>query len=213
MIAVAYVGFSISADDGRRIVDADFRPPVRRGDLPKLSDDVTHVAIIDGVILSDAAVGHREIIALLERGVKVIGGGSMGALRAAELSGFGMIGVGSVYEEYASGRAEGDDEVLLAFDPATLAPLSEPLINLRLNLSRAVELGVISRGGADAVLDRLRKLFYVERTVPAMMSIAERALASDEAAAFRSFVSDGLTDYKRNDAIAVLTLLNEFSSK
>jgi len=51
------------------------------------------VGIIDGVLLSDAAVGHREILNLLRRGIRVFGSGSMGALRAAELSTLGMEGI------------------------------------------------------------------------------------------------------------------------
>jgi len=54
-------------------------------DLP---DGVEVVGIVDGVILSDAAVGHREILSIVKEGIKVVGGGSMGALRAAELADF-----------------------------------------------------------------------------------------------------------------------------
>jgi hypothetical protein len=45
-----------------------------------------------------AAVGHREIISALKAGVCVVGGSSMGALRASELDSYGMIGVGRIYE-------------------------------------------------------------------------------------------------------------------
>ena len=37
-------------------------------------------------------------------GVRVYGAASMGALRAAELDAFGMVGIGKIYESYRVGR-------------------------------------------------------------------------------------------------------------
>ena len=44
-------------------------------------------------------------------GTQVFGAASMGALRAAELAPFGMIGVGAIFAAYRDGRLTGDDEV------------------------------------------------------------------------------------------------------
>ena len=77
---------SIPVPEARKVLDADYRPPIKRGDLPCLNDQVRYVGIIDGIFMNECSVGHREIIALLKRGVTVVGGGSMGALRASELS-------------------------------------------------------------------------------------------------------------------------------
>ena len=62
------------------------------------------IAIIDGVFHKEPAVSHKEILEAIKKGVTVVGGASMGALRASELDDFGMIGVGRVYHDYSNGR-------------------------------------------------------------------------------------------------------------
>src|SRR6185437_11071516 len=92
--------------------NAEIYPPVAAGDLlrlPLLPGDL--VAIVDGFYFQSASVRHKEILALLQRGVHVWGAGSMGALRAAELAPFGMRGFGAVFQAYCQGTIDGDDEV------------------------------------------------------------------------------------------------------
>src|SRR5688572_32760283 len=55
---------------------------------------------------------------LFRSGVRVFGAASMGALRAAELQPFGMIGVGQVFQAYRRGHLTDDDEVAVAHGPA-----------------------------------------------------------------------------------------------
>ena len=43
---------------------------------------------------------HREILYAMSEGIHVFGASSMGALRAAELHGLGMRGIGTVFEAY-----------------------------------------------------------------------------------------------------------------
>ena len=76
------------------------------------------IAIIDGYFERMAAVWHKEILLALERGIAVWGAASMGALRAAELAPFGMIGVGAIYRAFARGALDADDEVAVAHLPA-----------------------------------------------------------------------------------------------
>lgn len=201
---MVFLGPCLSHDKAREILDADYRPPVKRGDLTSLLPSVRTVAIIDGILLSDAAVGHREILGLLKQGVTVYGGGSMGALRAAELKDFGMIGVGRVFEEYASGRVEGDDEVVLAYDPYTQTALSEPLINIRLNLEAAVGENVLSREEEALLLDALKRTYYPKRSYTLMLDITRSALGSDIAEDLEDFMGTRGIDFKQNDAISVL---------
>ncbi|MFG2439695.1 TfuA-like protein [Streptomyces sp. NPDC048508] len=95
------------AEPGMRVC-----PPARHGDLiaDALRDGDT-VVLIDGVYHQAPALRHKEILAAMGRGVRVIGAASIGALRAAELAPFGMLGVGAVYTAYAQGKITGDDEV------------------------------------------------------------------------------------------------------
>jgi len=146
---------------------------------------------------------------LLDRGVKVYGGGSMGALRAAELSDLGMIGIGRIYEEYASGRVNGDDEVVLAYDPFSLRPLSEPLINLRLNLEAAAERGVIDGAAAERLISALKRTFYPKRTWDSLYQFAKQELKKNDFEALSNFLKNEGMDYKQNDAILLLKAVKE----
>ncbi|MET9867374.1 TfuA-like protein [Streptomyces sp. NPDC006386] len=112
---IVTLGPSCSAQEARRLLpDAEIRPPVEAGQIMHWglrAGDV--LLLIDGYFLQSRAVRHKEILTLLDTGVTVLGASSMGALRAAELSPYGMHGVGEVYRGYRCGRLLGDDEVTL----------------------------------------------------------------------------------------------------
>lgn len=204
-----FLGPSLPLEEAQAILDADYRPPVKRGDIGSIPRDVEVVGIIDGVLLNDAAVGHREILSLLNRGVKVLGASSMGALRATELADFGMVGIGRIYEEYASGRVEGDDEVVLSYDPFTLLALSEPLINIRLNLEKAREGGVIGQEVERALIDEMKKVFYPRRNFSLLIEMAEKIMGKNEAQKFKKFLQDETEDFKQKDAIFLLKAVKQ----
>jgi hypothetical protein len=211
MTAVVYLGMSLSHQEAKGLLKARYLPPVRRGDLPKLTDSVRMVGIIDGVFLSESAVGHREIIELLKRGVTVVGGGSMGALRAAELQDLGMIGVGRIFEMYRDGDIEGDDEVALVFDPETFEPLSEPLVNIRHFLSEAVHRGVLEAARAESYLLRVREIYYPRRSFDLLL----RMVKEDDEDLYKDLeimLRDSSFDLKRSDSLKVLNTMTELMS-
>jgi ribosomal protein S12 methylthiotransferase accessory factor len=186
-----------------QVLEADIRPPIRRGDLDTIPAGST-VAIIDGIFDQDLSVSPTEIRAAIRRGVRVYGASSMGALRAVEVP--GVHGVGRIYDLYRSGAIECDDEVALAFDPETLRPLSEPLVNVRHAVERLAKPGTISRRLAAAVVRAARRLPYAERTYPRILEavgLQDRAEAVQLAAMLASY------DLKREDA---LTLLEQLSN-
>jgi hypothetical protein len=121
------------------------------------------IAIIDGYFERMAAVWHKEIVFALERGIEVWGAASMGALRAAELRGVGMIGVGSIYTAFVRGELEADDEVAVAHLPAEhgYRAVSDALVNLRDGLARTPMLNPRSR---KLLVECARRRFYRERT-------------------------------------------------
>ena len=149
---IVYLGPSLSPEKAKTILAADYRPPVRRGDLKKaVKDGAKIIGIIDGTFFSDSPVGHKEILAVLKKGITVVGGSSMGALRASELDVFGMIGVGRIYECYRSARLEADDEVAVTYNPVTGEQLSEPLVNVRYQLKAAEQDGIITKSRARSL--------------------------------------------------------------
>src|SRR5207253_3073008 len=155
--------------------------------------------IIDGVFDQQLAVSPSEIRTALERGVRVFGASSMGALRAAEVP--GVVGIGRVYEMYRDHVIDSDDEVAITFDAQTLRPLSEPLVNVRHAVERLAKPGTISRDLASAIITAARKLPYFERVYPRILQAAgviNRAEASQLATMLASY------DLKREDAVTLL---------
>lgn len=112
----------------------ELRRPAICGDLLSLllgSEPPAVVGLVDGCFGTAPSVWHKEILALLAAGVRVLGGASLGALRAAELAYAGMEGVGMVHHAYRSGAIERDDAVMVLQASAELAfaPLSLALVD------------------------------------------------------------------------------------
>lgn len=214
MKIVVYTGTSISHRDARKILEAEYRPPVKRDDIRRLMKSPPDViGIIDGGFFDSAAVAHREIIEALKSGITVVGGGSMGALRASELDSYGMIGVGEIYEMYKNGILESDDEVAVTFDAETLEPLSIPLVNARRTVERALETGILTEEQASAIVDVARKLFYPERNYRNIVNecVKTGIIADSEKEKLLDFFMKHEVDVKRQDAVLVLEKIKELS--
>ncbi len=212
---VVFLGPSLPPAEARSIVgdSCELRPPIKRGDLPSLPDGVEIVAIIDGVFQNESAVGHREILDQIRKGVRLVGGGSMGALRASELDPMGMIGIGEVYRLYSRKEIEGDDEVALIFDPESLDALSEPLVNTRHNLRRANDSNIITQEEADLLLRRMGEIYYPKRTKDKLIEEATRLLSAPSLSKFEKFVHDDYVDVKMKDARDVLRCVINLTKK
>jgi TfuA protein len=192
---VIYLGPTLDLSPARSILRADYRPPIKRGDLAQLPSDTQIVGIIDGVFHQSLAVSPKEVIALLERGVCVYGASSIGALRAAEMHQHGMIGVGAIFEMYRDGQIDADDEVAVAYDPVSGRTVSEPLVNIRSTLKMAVEQGIIRRDEALDIISKLREVYYPLRSYQLVESMAP---------ALATFLRSGRHDQKRDDAVLLL---------
>lgn len=207
---VVFLGPSCERETAERILAAEFRPPAARGDIAAAAGEGARViALIDGVFFQECAVGHREILSALSRGIRVIGASSMGALRAAELDTLGMEGVGLIYRLYKEGTLVSDDEVALVYDPESFAPLSEPLVNIRCTLRKARKEGILSRDEASVLLDSARSLYFPERTYPQICRHAEGRLPAETCRRFLEFARVHAVDQKRADAIEALTVVRE----
>ena len=115
-------------------------PPARCGDLIRaLRHDPVAIGLVDGVFEVAPTVWHKEILAAMDRGVAVYGAASLGALRAAELDRYGMIGVGAIYEAYRDGIVESDAAVMVTHAPAELGyrPLTVALVDVEATLRAA----------------------------------------------------------------------------
>ena len=212
---VVFTGNSLSWEDAGSLLDADYRPPVKRNDINILLDkggpDI--IGIIDGIFFDRAAVAHREIIRAIKAGITVVGGCSMGALRASELDTHGMIGVGRIYEWYRDGVVESDDEVAVTFHPETLEPLSVPLVNIRTTLERAVVNGVLDPVLGDALLGIARSMYYPDRTYAAMVkkSVGHGLIPENEQDTVIDYLVHNEVDVKREDALLVIEKIKELA--
>lgn len=209
---VIYTGPSFSVEKAKAILpDADYRPPIVRGDLAKLPKKTVAVGIIDGVFYNETAVAHKEIIAVMKKGVKVYGSSSMGALRAAELAEFGMIGVGRIYECYRSGRITNDDEVAVTFSPVTGEQMTEPLVNVRYQLKAAENDGILTTKERHEIIEMAGRFFYPDRTYTYIVGRAVKAdiISHEKAAGLLEYIRDRPVNLKAEDAVLLLKKIGE----
>ena len=146
----------------------ELRPPVRRGDIDRLLGEPgprATVVVCDGAFQSVPAVSHAELCRALDAGRTVWGVSSLGAIRAFELRGEGMRGFGEVYAMFERIGDFADDEMcLLHSAESPYFPLSEALVNVRHALARRGRSLGITDASAAAVIERLRRLWFGDRT-------------------------------------------------
>ncbi len=197
--------------------DLVFHGPAAQGDVYALvGQRPLAIGIIDGYFERVPAVWHKEILWAMSEGVHVFGAASMGALRAAELAAFGMIGVGQIYEDFAAGLLTDDDEVTIVHADAghEHRPLSEAMVNIRATVAAAERQGILSPGDAVALIAAAKGLFYPDRSFPALLEAARRDLPSEAAARFAHWLGDpaNRVDQKGLDALALVQALSDFRS-
>ena len=191
----------------------EVRPPAVHGDmLAAVREGATAIGIIDGSFENVAPVWHKEILHALDRGIAVFGAASMGALRAAECDAFGMIGIGRIYEDYASGRRVDDSDVALLHGPAELGypGLSLPLVNAEATLDRLECKEAIEKYDMLTLRKAARSLFYKERT---WFTVVESADTQADRATLLQLLHAATVDQKRADALTLLRTLTDFSEK
>jgi hypothetical protein len=205
---VVFCGPTLPAAEASSQLAATYLGPARRGDLFRAACERPRaIGLVDGYFEHSLAVWHKEILWALSRGVRVYGAGSMGALRAAELEAFGMVGVGDVFDRYRSGELQDDDEVAIVHGPSShgYARASEAMVNIRATLARASECAVISEGIAVRLVQHLKAAFYPERGLPYLLQSAEQlGLAAPQLQALAAWWGREFVDVKRADALAML---------
>ncbi|BDZ70717.1 TfuA-related McrA-glycine thioamidation protein [Methanobacterium petrolearium] len=196
---VVFIGPSLPLAEAREILDADYHPPVARGDITALLNDPPDViGIIDGVFHQQPAVSHKEIIQALKAGIMIVGASSMGALRAAELDSIGMVGIGTVYQYYRDGIIESDDDVAIVFDPVTHELLSEALVSMSYNFQMAENEGIINSNDYNVLYETAKNIFYPHRTYQRVFN--QSNLEKNKITELRTFLDKHGIDIKAEDA-------------
>jgi ribosomal protein S12 methylthiotransferase accessory factor len=192
-------------------VEVEIRPPAEQGDLFRLLDDPPEVvALIDGAFSQSPAILHKELLALVSSGVRVVGAASMGALRAAEMDRHGMLGEGQIYRWYRDGQVDADDEVAVLHGSADdgYRPVTEALVNWRARLQRAREREAVSEATTAAALAAAREMYFGSRTLPALLArVSARGISGVEVARLARALDPANGNLKRDDAVALLERL------
>jgi hypothetical protein len=211
MMMYVFSGPTISVRDAQETLDARYLPPAAQGDLHRIALQRPYaIGLIDGYFQRVPSVWHKEILWAMAQGIRVYGSASMGALRAAELAQFGMVGVGWVYEAFSSGVLEDDDEVAIAHATHEHAyrASSEAMVNIRCTLHRAINDAGVSEHSAERLIGLAKALHYPDRSYARLL--AEGALADVDAVdlqRLRAWLPTGVVNQKRDDAIAMLRLM------
>jgi hypothetical protein len=210
---IAFVGPSLARAAAEEVLHkvaprlrAEVWGPARQGDVWRaLGQRPRALALIDGLFESAPSVWHHELLDALDAGVLVFGAASMGALRAAELQGQGMIGVGAIFLRFAArarGGAGSNDDAAVALLHASeeqgFRPLTAPLVNVEHALGAALDAGALDRAAHARCLQAARALHYQERTWDAVLAAAKLPPAAR--ARWDAFAARGLPDLKADDA-------------
>lgn len=202
MKPVVFAGPSIYGIDGSHLSKVSLRPPAASGDLlHAVRQGAGIIGLIDGLYGDCAAVWHKEILYAISNGVAVVGSASMGALRAAECSPFGMIGVGEIFEAYRDGRRVSDADVAVTHAPADLEyrPLTISLVDAEATIEKHQE--HLTPFEQARLLDAARRLHFANRT---WRAIVERSGLEDR---YAKMFREGEVSIKRKDAMRLLEML------
>jgi len=203
-----FTGPTLSADDASAELEALYLPPAAQGDVYRVAlDRPRAIAIIDGYFETVPSVWHKEILWAMSRGIHVYGSASMGALRAAELHDFGMIGVGKIFEHYRDGILSDDDEVAVTVggEETGFRQLSEAMVNIRATLAAAERAHVIRPRSRRRLEEAAKSFHYPNRTYPALLAAGRQLrVAHGELVRLRDWLPTGRVDQKQRDAYAML---------
>jgi len=164
---VVFVGPSLRPTDRSLYPQIDFRPPVTDGDIFCMIDDPPQViGIVDGYFGDRLSIFHKEILWGMAQGITVFGAASMGALRAAELNTYGMIGIGQIYRRYNTGDLMRDDAVAVSHGPEELdfLPTSIASVDVEATLASLLARDQISQSQLDTLLVAANRVHFADRT-------------------------------------------------
>lgn len=207
-IPIVFLGPSLSIEKARKIINAEFLPPAKKGDFIKLSltSEKKIIILIDGVFLQDYPPSPIEVFQVVNKNnFQVFGASSLGALRAVELEKFGMNGYGRVFELFKKDIINSDDEVAVTFDNSYNL-LSEAMIDIRYNLFLAFKKGIIAKETKQLITRTAKKIYFPFRSYENIVkkSIELYSDRRDTIEDFHNFVSTQRQSLKELDAMGIL---------
>ena len=209
---IVFLGPSLSTEKAKKILDADYRKPAKKGDFLQLVfKETKYVGLIDGFFLQDYPPTPIEIYNLLrKKGTKVYGSSSLGALRAVELSKYGMIGVGKIFNLYRKGILDADDEVAVTFTGYSNYK-SEALIDIRYNLFLAQKMGIIDIETKKVILRISKQTYFPYRTYSDILDKCKHKYPeiNSQIEKFSEHIQTNRKSLKENDAVLLLKRIKD----
>lgn len=208
---VVFVGPSLDPEKARTILEADYRPPAKKGDLIKLimslDEKETVVGLIDGYFLLDYPPTPIEVYQLIVRpNTVVIGSSSIGALRAVELEKFGMIGIGKIFQLFKHGKLDADDEVAVTFSQDLYRLQSEAMVDIRYNLYLSLKRGFVDKETKDAITKVAKSIYFPFRTYQNIIeeTIKNYPQLENNTRRFEAYILRNRKSLKERDALKLI---------
>lgn len=212
---VIFLGPSLSRQKAKNILEADYRPPAKKGDLLRLADltkDIAMVGLVDGFFLQDYPPTPIEVYQLAtKKNILLVGAASLGALRAVELEKFGMIGIGKIFELYKTGKIDGDDEVAVTFEEGRHTLQSEAMIDIRFNLFIARRKGIIDESTKRQITKVAKNVYFPFRNYTDILDLSKRQypLSDSYIESFRAYITSNRESLKERDTIKLLKYIRQ----
>lgn len=213
---VVFLGPTMTRAEAAGILDAIYLPPAAQGSVVAAVAMLhpSAIVLIDGVFQGEPAVRHKELLWAMSRGFPLYGAASMGALRAAELAPYGMIGVGRIYRWYRRYACLPDDAVAVLHGPQELGskPLTVSLVDLRLTIRAAARGGRIDTRTSAALESAAMAVNFRDRSLPAVIAraaAAGHAMPPGERERLAGVLRSSLVEQKKADAAAVLAKVRD----
>jgi hypothetical protein len=191
-------------------------PPAKRDDLLRLVQARRlpgAILLVDGLFGTSLAVSPAECRQVMACGWRLFGCSSLGALRAAELYSFGMVGIGSIYLWLRCGALWDDSDLASAFTVDGDKAISVPMVWVRAIVER-LRLGAsISDPTPRRMLSAARAIYWSERSWNDVMEAWKKdGLSGRSLARARQLIADTHSNPKVADAtLAVRALSAAFS--
>jgi TfuA protein len=225
---IIFIGPSLNHDKARKIFQADYRGPAKKGDLIMLltstfSNSVevpnltNFVGLVDGLFLQDYPPTPIEVYQLLlNKNFHVVGGASIGALRAVELEKFGMVGIGKIFELFRNGATDADDEVAVTFQQGAGGNIqSEAMIDIRFNLFVASKRKIITDRVKRIIAKTAKSIYFPYRNYTHILEQTrlEYPELSPQLDSFSAYINENRLSLKEHDAIKVIEYIKEAYDK
>jgi TfuA protein len=216
-LPIVFLGPSLKLEKAKNIINADFRPPAKKGDFIKLSlfSDTRKVVLIDGVFLQDYPPTPIEVFQVIRKtNFKVYGASSIGALRAVELEKFGMTGIGKIFEFYKKEIINSDDEIAVTFD-SNYNLLSEAMIDIRYNIFLAWKRQIIDKETKQIMIKLAKSIYFPFRSYDNIIdkSLDMYSLHKKSILNFKDYISNNRISLKELDALRALTFISSLQEK